>query len=967
MLGPYRDRVIIELAGNAADAAAAVGAPGRLLLRLTEVAGTPTLLAANTGAPLDAAGVAALSSLRASAKIDPATDISPTPPERPEIGRFGVGFAAVLAVCDEPTIGSRHAAVRFSAAETRTALAADGQPSGSQVPVLRLGFTDPTRPPDGYDTVVVLPLRDDVALATVRRLLAAVDDPLLLALPALAHVDIRDDLAGLPPRLVTALEASWITLRRSGIHHASDLAGRTSEERVRPGWQVTWAIPRAEPESIDLLTQLDPIDPRSAGGTPRLPEVVHAPTPCDEPLNWPALLIADFPLDPGRRHVQPGPATDRLVAEAADAYAELLQRLASDPAVSPARLLAQLPHGTPAGWLDAALRRELITRLPDTPCLREVFGDNPIRPRDAVVLAPPAGADPVVLAALAGVLGGLVAAPASQIGLLERIGVTRLDLADVVDAWPAPEPGHWADTYRRLRVLLNDPAGREALARLPVPVRAEFGQRIHVGARGLTIPAPTVPAATCDSLAAAGFAVPTADVLDDPETLGLLDRLGAPQVGAAGLLASSALGQIAARADDLDPEVALGLTVAVADLLQLDGPGPTLPWGGDLLVPDADGELVEAALLVLADSVAADLFDPDDVGSVDPELAARWPDWVWQRLGVAATGPVVRAVPDAALDELDLDGGEQWLESLGGEPRTEEVLVVRDLDLILPSVWEQAVRSLLADLVGRRAFDAVPVAGGPRQPSYLCWWLRDNLGLTGTRDPDSSAAILAGLPPAPEWTAALPAEIRCQLGIVESVEALDAAGWQRLLTPVEGRDRADVLALWRAMSQAGAPQEQISLPELWAVDADGALCISNRPVIVDDPRWLQRVDLGPRIILSADVALAWADALDVDLSSERDRGQVTSVGSPQAVPDVVTQRFPSLGWQWWRHDPLRVDEQPTRWWVDDDERLHAVDLDSLAEALAFRLREWPARHLIRRLIAEPDEVLAEAAAPLADG
>ena len=55
-LGGYRDRVVVELAQNAADAAARAGAPGRLRLPLRD----GTLLASNTGAPLDAAGVQAL-------------------------------------------------------------------------------------------------------------------------------------------------------------------------------------------------------------------------------------------------------------------------------------------------------------------------------------------------------------------------------------------------------------------------------------------------------------------------------------------------------------------------------------------------------------------------------------------------------------------------------------------------------------------------------------------------------------------------------------------------------------------------------------------------------------------------------------------------------------------------------------------------------------------------------------------
>ncbi len=64
--GAYRDRLLVELAQNAADAAARSGVDGRLRLSLVD----GQLLAANTGAPLDAAGVEALATLRASAKRD---------------------------------------------------------------------------------------------------------------------------------------------------------------------------------------------------------------------------------------------------------------------------------------------------------------------------------------------------------------------------------------------------------------------------------------------------------------------------------------------------------------------------------------------------------------------------------------------------------------------------------------------------------------------------------------------------------------------------------------------------------------------------------------------------------------------------------------------------------------------------------------------------------------------------------
>src|SRR3954465_6974644 len=131
--GGYRDRLLVELAQNAADAAVRAGVPGRLRLELRG----DTLRAANTGAPLDAAGVEGLATLRASGKRD----------ETGTVGRFGVGFAAVLAVSDEPVVVSTTGAVRFSASGTRpeteaiTALAEEVE--------RRRGAVAGVRPPPG--------------------------------------------------------------------------------------------------------------------------------------------------------------------------------------------------------------------------------------------------------------------------------------------------------------------------------------------------------------------------------------------------------------------------------------------------------------------------------------------------------------------------------------------------------------------------------------------------------------------------------------------------------------------------------------------------------------------------------------------------------------------------------------------------------------------------------------------------
>ncbi len=187
VLGGYADRLLVELAQNAADAAARVGVPGALRIRLTTdpLTGGDVLSAANTGAPLDTGGVDGLTSLRASSKRDGDT-----------AGRFGVGFAAVLAVSDEPEVRSRAGGVRFSALATRGLVAELGGRATEEasrrdgrVPVLRLAWPAETAPAEGFETEVVLPIRPSAA-KLVRELLADFDPTLLLALPGLATLDL---------------------------------------------------------------------------------------------------------------------------------------------------------------------------------------------------------------------------------------------------------------------------------------------------------------------------------------------------------------------------------------------------------------------------------------------------------------------------------------------------------------------------------------------------------------------------------------------------------------------------------------------------------------------------------------------------------------------------------------------------------------------------------------------------------
>ncbi|KQC40294.1 sacsin N-terminal ATP-binding-like domain-containing protein [Frankia sp. ACN1ag] len=451
-LGAYHDRLVVELLQNAVDAAGEAGVPARVLLRLSTDATAPEagpgglLEIANTGAALSAAGVEALSTLRASTKRDSAS-----------VGRFGAGFAAVLAVTDEPAIVSRGgpdplatgvAWSRTRVIEAVTALATPATaPNGGDViggdvtnrdatnpgssldvpggvgstqavrlseelarregavPILRLPFTITAGPPpEGYDTVVRLPLRDGAAVALARELLAGLDPtlPLVLGGPGEIVVDVDGAVrtvtchwlrggrdggwdggwdaapagsagpAGDP--VIERVEIAdlngerWRGIARSGVIPAALLADRPVEERGRTGFTARVMV-------------------RDGGWPDGVARVLRAPQPTDEPLSLPVLASVELPLDPSRRHTVGGPLRDRLTDELAAAAVLLAEYLGTglepgDQAQAgggpgaqaapvgqppdPLAALTLIPTGLPLGAVDGRLRESLLRLLPDS-------------------------------------------------------------------------------------------------------------------------------------------------------------------------------------------------------------------------------------------------------------------------------------------------------------------------------------------------------------------------------------------------------------------------------------------------------------------------------------------------------------------------------------------------------------------------------------------------------------------------
>jgi hypothetical protein len=983
-LGGYRDRVVVELAQNAADAAARAGLPGQL--RLTLRGGT--LTAVNTGAPLDAAGVEALSTLRASSKRGSGAEEPGPEAEEPglgaeeprpgaeergsgaaegrAVGRFGVGFAAAVAVSDEPRIASSTGAVAWS----RTAaadlvrqvpgLAAELARRSGNVPVLRLPFASGEAPPEGFATAVTLPLRDEAAAGLIRRLLAETGPALLLALPALARIEIDADGA---TRVLSAVHdgdgvtitvdgipGRWRTATAGGTLDPALLAGRPVEESLRPHWSVRWAVPVADGEVP----------------TGHLPDgvtaVVHAPTPTDERLGLPALLLASLPLTPDRRHVAPGPLTDFLLDQAAELYARLLPRLGPGSG-----LLDLVPGPVGLGELDGHLRERIIGRLPATAFLPAAHQPGPrVRPEDAVVLDPTATALTDILAP---VLPGLVAGPARH-PAFAVLGVRRLRLAELADMLTAldRDPAWWHQLYEALSGA--DPAELGELGALPVPLA---DGRLVRGPRGLLLPG--AGPALAEPLAALGLRVVHPDAAHP-----LLARLGAAEATPLGVLSHPAVrAAVAASYDEDDPAPIANAVLSVVAAAHLR-PGDE-PWLADLALPGDDGEWYPAGELLLPGSPLAEVVAADTpFGTVDPEILRRYGPAALEAVGVLSSFSLLVA-EDVVLDDpdLDLDGAKEWAAEMRGQLpagrvplMAAEMLAVRDLELVDPDGWPRALELLSVPPLRGALVEPTRVllADGRYAdvPSYTAWWLRRHPVLDGRRPGDvravGSDALLAGL--YDEAAGPADAAVGRALGIRGSLAELlaEPRGADELLDRLADAERpvtrTQLRALWTALATVGdiRPPDRIR-----AVRGDAIVVADAAQVMVLDAADLWPLAAGhPLVLAPYPLAQRLADLLDLPLVSEEVEGRIESAGVRTPVPAVVRAVLPEAPAAYYAHDRLLVDGVAVPWRVAAG-AVHAAGPDGLACGLAWAADTWAARHLLAALLRDPAaeaRLLAEA-------
>jgi hypothetical protein len=875
--------LVAELAQNAADAARRAGVPGRLHV---EVAGG-VLYAANTGAPLDAAGVEALSHLRASAK------------SAGDVGRYGVGFKAVLAVTDAPAVFSGDTAVRWSRADTAAAVAAIPALAGEvarrqgAVPVMRLPYA---AVPDAraaalsknFDTVVVLPLRAEPDLGDV-------DATLLLTL----------DLAELTVNGRTFVrDPSWRAHTATGVVPPELLAGRPVEERERDGWSVTVAVPTRDGVPVPWT------------GDRRL----RAPQPTAERVDVPVFLAVSVPLEPSRRHVVPGPLTAWLAGRAAEAYVALLESLPAAPG-----LLDLLPSTLPAGPVDLALREALAPLLPGA----RVFPGHRRGEETAVVDAGAASealTDALDLPQLVDPawLGG-----GRRRAALTTLGVRVLDTADVVDLLHGTprEPAEWARVYAAFAGVPD----ADALRALPVPLA---DGRVVTGPRGLLLPNGLVA-----EVAGLRFVHPDAATGRAAE---VLRGAGAEPAEVSKIL--DTLRDAVEQSLDDEPPVEPGPLADVVLRLLAAEPGAATgrAWLGALALPSTDdGELRAAEELLLPEASGGRLVrwvrDDSPFGVVAADVVETYGAAAVEAAGVLRTFAVVREdepVPGASYD-LDDEAGYDF----GPGP----VEAVRDLEWVRDDAWPEALAEL------------------PALDGYVLWWLRRNARLPAADGTPRRVRDLAvpGSPLAPLYDLPAPLPLLDRLGLVDTVDGLDDDGLADLADRVA--DREAPLGLTRAvyadLARAGVPLDP---PNVRAV-VDGAL--RTVPVgdayAVDRPDLLPLMAGRPWLPVDVTLAAALADVLGVRLASSLD-ARVTSTPHATARLADLAPGAPDVGVD--LHEPLTVDGVRVAWSLAGRTPALDGTPAGTARLVAWLENRWETRHAIEAALrgeARDDEALLD--------
>ncbi|MFJ2835205.1 sacsin N-terminal ATP-binding-like domain-containing protein [Nocardia sp. NPDC087230] len=920
----YRDRVLTELAQNAADAAAKAGVPGELSVRVLD----GRLHVANTGVPLSVSGVHALTALRASGKA-----------EAEQVGRFGVGFTAVRSVGDEIEVRSTTGSIRFSRTATRNALHDIGIEIPEELPtieppVLRLAWPVPTTPVAGADTEVVVHLRDDIDADALLAALRAEATDLLLELPALHRIRIGAD-------------EFTSTVTDLGADGRTELAITQPEGATRRWWQ--YRTPRAR-----WLLPLRDGRPVAAA-----PDVLRAPTRSDEELSLPAILVADIAMQPDRRRLLPGARLSELASGYAD-FARALpprDRLVLVPAPGFARSEADglLREAVTAElrtnpWLPVCAAHiddpvELATE-PDLPeavtadhgrsasvtAVGPLFGgspesdsetagfaptgsaesdpsaassaaDAPAWPgRDEVALdatgtasadalafgsatatvgfRPDATADrvciptrasvfpdltPELAALLADVTGPLLIPELSGRAQQEKLSVLdvhRLGPASLADLSSGldREPHWWQRFYAALEPFVVDTRTAEEFGALAVPLA---DGRLVTGPRTVVL----------DDQLTVAVPVHWARLVHPDATHALLARLGARSATAEDLLTDPGLRDLLEQ-DPADPDT----VDAVLRLAPFATPELLPSWLGLLELPDDTGEPRPADELLLPGApLAAVLVDDSPFGTVADDTVAEYGAEALRAIGVGWDFAVV-SDPDPVGPDHDLDDEHAWWDGLSEDPR--ELAAVRDLDLVDENRWPAALRQLLAEPRTRALL--------ADRDGYTAWWLHrhahvGDIALGRLRHPDDDE--FAGLLPAFEVDGIAGTDLDVLRPLLVRPDVMSAELAEELLDALADPSKTpapEVIAHTHARLAAAVETGALDPRELDLPDQvralSGAVVDASTALVLDQPCF--GLVVPPERLVAGDIdsAEGLATLLDLPLVSEEVSAEVLGTG-----------------------------------------------------------------------------------------
>ncbi|MCR5980635.1 hypothetical protein GDN83_23400 [Gordonia jinghuaiqii] len=869
----YRDRLLTELAANAADAASAAGVDGRLAVWVDG----SELHVANTGAPLTAPGLRSLAALRVSAKPGGGTGSG-------QIGRFGVGFTATATVADRVEVRSRSGSVLFDRDAALEAVRKAGLPADrSDVPVLRLVWSSDAVPADGFDTEVVLHLRESAG-------------PLLEAMLAQAP-DLVVELAALGRITVEGVEVT-----------ATRVAGPDVDDVLANSSVVTVTVDDGESVSVQRWLEVARGGTRwlvdADGGPVPDHDVLRAPTPTDIGLSLPCRCITDLALTPDRRHLHP----KAEIRDAAAGYVDLVRL------TGPVRRLQLVPELHLArNPDDARLIDAVREQLRDAAWLPAAGGDDLVPPRAVVLL----GLTDRLAEILGELFGDLVhpdISLAQHLPTLGRLGVEELGLAALAERLVGVqrEPSWWHDLYDALAPLVSTAREVEELGALPIP---RSDGRMAIGVRGLFV---------SDRVATPMRWIPTVHADARHE---LLERLGVQDLSITEAVADPAL-RVLVEDADLDAADDGGLAAEVCAVLRADPDAAAPSWLSGLALLDTDGELRPADELLLPDSpLLAVLVEDHPFGVADENVVSECGAEELRRLGVGWGFVTVDDDLPVGPDH-DLPDEQQWWRSLADDP--EKLTAVRDLDLVDDRCWPEALTMMATDE------DIRPLLADRR--GYTAWWLRrhaevDGLLLGEYRAP--SDEVLANIidpldhPHADELVGALAG--------LEPDSADDAA---LLLTRLGDPDReisagaaVSVHAAVVAACRRGViDPSDVEVPERVRTLAGG---VTDRAVVVDQPWLLQVLDddeavLAGMTVVQADAELL-ATLLDLPLATEeysavvRDQGDAVTWAHPDALRFGAMRGVEVPRGQVRLHDELWITVRGSeserdvrvRWWVED--------------------------------------------------